>query len=140
MTAIAQTPRTLEIAERLIMLPGSEKLRLRVLSDDPEALDALFSAVAHAEWIGNSGQRRADFVMSDEGAADLLEHTRTSIKKREQCDFDWHDEFEWQIGFFSQEARADFIAACRWIGAAVAETGIAIPSGTAREIAALMRP
>lgn len=69
---IAQMPRTLENTERLIMLPGSEKLWLRVLSDDPEALDALFNVAAHAEWIGGSGQWPADFAFSDEGAADLM--------------------------------------------------------------------
>lgn len=137
---IAQTPRNLEITERLIMLPGSEKLRLRVTSDDPEALDALFNVAAHAEWIGGNGQRPADFVLSDEGAADLYEHTRTSIRAREKCRADDHDEYEWQIGFFSIKARAHFIAWARWIGAAIGEDGIAIPSRTAREIAALMRP
>lgn len=137
---IAQTPRTLEIAERLIMLPGSEKLRMRVTSDDPAALDALFAVAAHAEWIGSDHHRLADYVLSDEGAADLYEHTRASIKAREKCRVGDHDEYEWAIGFFSIKARAHFIAWARWIGAAVSEDGIAIPSRIAREIAALMRP
>lgn len=137
---IAQTPRTLEIAERLIMLPGSEKLRLSVTSDDPEALDALFAVAAHAEWVGSSHQRPADFVFSDEGAADLYDQTRSSIRMREKCRAGDHDEYEWTIGFFSTKARAHFVAWARWIGAAVSESGIAVPSRTAREVAAIMRP
>lgn len=66
--------------------------------------------------------------------------TRSSMKKRETCQFAHHDEYEWQVGFFSQEARADFINWSRWIGAAVSESGIAVPSRTAREVAPLMRP
>lgn len=138
--SITQMPRTLENLERLIMQPGSEKLRLRVSSDDSDALEGLFAASSYAEFVGSIHQRPADFAFSDEGAADLLEQTRSNVKKREECHFDDHDEYEWQIAFVSQEARGIFIQWCRWIGAAITETGIAIPSGIAREIAAIMRP
>lgn len=117
-------------------LAFTPRIRLRLVSDDPEALSDLLEKVYHEECTKDEP---VDYILSDEGAADMFQRVRSECKKRVPCDYDDHDEYDWSVGFHSQEARRSFIGFCRWIGAGITEEGIAIPASTATEMAALLR-